>query len=107
MKKTALITSILLSLTVVVLIGYFLVGCSTIQERMAQQSKDLSNEEIVSSKEESHPSPSKVQVATQPSPERPNTTSEVQHKKIIPGIQEDGRKRLSLQKRDESGIPLG
>ena len=49
MKKTALSTSILLSLTFAIFAGYFLVGCTTIQDRIARQSKEQSNEKVASS----------------------------------------------------------
>jgi len=46
-KSKALIVSILLSLTLILFVGYFLVGCSTIQDRIARQSKEQKTEEVV------------------------------------------------------------
>jgi len=56
-KKKALITSILLSLTLVVLIGYVLVGCSSIDNHTTRQSKEPSTIDATSSSKESHQSP--------------------------------------------------
>ena len=48
MKKKALITSILLGLTLIALVGYLLAGCSAIQDRISRQTREESHKGVVS-----------------------------------------------------------
>ena len=103
MKKKALIASILLGLTLVLLAGYFLVGCSTIQDRLARLKEQANKEVAVSSKNERHLPVSNLQVTAQPTPEKPKSPAEALHQDIdgiIAGVPVDGPEEVSLRERD-------
>ncbi|MEJ2704948.1 MAG: VIT domain-containing protein, partial [Sedimentisphaerales bacterium] len=101
MKKKTLIASILLSLTLVVLVGYLLAGCTSIQDHLAGQSGEPSNEKVVASEKEQTTGPlSTPQIATQPSPEQPEGKSEVQAEETPSNMRADGQ--VLSQAREES-----
>ena len=104
MKKKALIASILLGLMIVLLAGYFLVGCSTMKDRLARISKEQANKEVAASnKDESHLPVSKLHVTAQPTPEKPKSPAEARHQNIdgiIAGVPVDSPEQVLLRERD-------
>ncbi|MHC4679699.1 MAG: hypothetical protein ACYTEK_13470, partial [Planctomycetota bacterium] len=77
MKKRTLITSILLGLATVAVVGYSIVGCSSVQQLGKRQPADDSNERAASPDEGREPTP-QWRVVGQPSTEQVPTKIEPQ-----------------------------
>lgn len=79
MKKKTLITSVLLGLTVIVLVGYIIVGCSSTRQSALQLPADRSSQSETLPNESTESSP-QWRIVGQPSTELSNTTMEARVK---------------------------